>query len=197
MVNPNLLEISITNAKLQYNINPGQLQNPHAPKPLGIVSTDRGGVEVQYDMGAVNIDTYAARSSMGYGEYNIGDFIKVEVQKGISRGEQATRALVQKGNALQDRIRPSDLARQNTQSKFRSDTTTVWYPSENADIQIDKAVTDVNVRKGSVQIDWQNTEIVPLDFVRGSVTFEMIENPDVTIEYTGDWNYFPPLDIKV
>ena len=196
MVNPNLLDISITNAKLQYNINPGRLSNPHAPHPLGVTSVDKGGVEVNADKGFVEIDTYAARSSMGYGQYNIGDFIKVEVEKGISKGAQATRDIVQYGNALQNRIRPSDIARQKMQSSFHTDTTTVWYPSENADIHVERAYADVNVRKADVQIDWQNTEVVPLDFIQGSVTFELVQNPDVTISYLGDWNYFPPLDIK-
>lgn len=197
MTSPNLLSISTTNTQLKYNIQPGTLQNPHSAKPMGDITTDTGGIEIKTDKGEVQIDNYPAESSMGYGQYKMKDFIKAEVQKGESKAAQGTRDIVNRGNALQNRMRPSDLAYQDTQSHFKKSTETVWYPSQQPEVNITKTETEVTANKANVQIDWKNTEVVPLDFNRGAVTFDVTQKANVNIEYLGDWDYFPELDIKV
>ena len=71
MVENNLLDITSVPIKVEINIKKGEFVNPKAGNPdLALkmdIHTTPGRLKIQSEPTKINIDTYAARSSMGYG----------------------------------------------------------------------------------------------------------------------------------
>ena len=196
-MNPNLLNITTTPISIDINIVNGELRNPgapnpHAPKPMIKVKTGDGGLKVKAEPAKLNVDTYAARSSMGYGHYNFGDFNKKEAQKGKSMAREGTAGIVREGNALAKGSTISQLTSQSIRSGAVSQTTMNFIPNENAVVKVEKGDLDINYDMREVNIDWENIKVVPLEFHRGRVDVHVVQKPSVKIEYTGRPIYVPP-----
>jgi len=191
-MNHNLLSITSVPIAVEINIVPGELRNPNAPKPKININTGEGGIQIQADPARINIDSYAARSSMGYGKYNSADFVKKEVDKGIRLSYQGTARIVSEGNSLARGSTAGQLALKNSNAGKTINTVMVHIPKANADVTFEKGILHIDYQMKDVNIDWENLKTVPLQFIPGRVEVNITQYPDIIIEYTGRPIYVPP-----
>ncbi|MCL2077454.1 MAG: DUF6470 family protein [Oscillospiraceae bacterium] len=191
-MNHNLLSITKIPISVEINIVQGELRNPSAPKPQIQVQTGDGGIKIKAEPAKINIDTYAARSSMGYGNYNTGDLKKKEAQRGFKLAYEGTARIVQEGNQLAKGTTPGQIALQNNRAGASIQTIMEFIPKEGANVTFEKGQLNINYEMRDVNIDWENLRAVPLEFIPGRVEFNVTQMPQVVIEYTGRPIYVPP-----
>jgi hypothetical protein len=192
-MNHNLLSITSVPIAVEINIVPGELRNPNAPKPMINITTDDGGFHhIKAGPAKINIDTYAARSSMGYGNYNSADFVKKEVDNGWKLAYQGTARIVSEGNSLARGATASQLAMQNSNAGKTINTVMEHIPKQGADVTFEKGVLHIDYQMKDLNIDWENLKTVPLQFIPGRVEVNITQYPDIIIEYTGRPIYVPP-----
>ncbi|MDR2532163.1 MAG: DUF6470 family protein [Oscillospiraceae bacterium] len=191
-MNHNLLNITNIPISVEINIVKGELRNPNAPKPKINITTGDGGIQIHAENAKINIDTYAARSSMGYGKYNSADFTKKEADKGIKLAYEGTARVVKEGNALAKGTTSGQLAVQNNRAGATIQTIMEHIPKTGADVTFEKGRLNINYEIKDVNVDWENLKTVPLQFIPGRVEFNITQMPQVVIEYTGRPIYVPP-----
>lgn len=196
MVDNNLLNITSVPIQVEINIKKGEFTNPKLNNPDRAlkmnIQTTHGELKIHSEPPKINIDTYAARSSLGYGHYNNADFIGKNAKDGISVAYQGTAKIVSEGDQLVRGVSPAEIAAQNNKAGQTIQTIMDFLPKEGADITFDNGVLNINYDAGDVNIDWENAGIVPFEFTPGKVEFEITQMPSVQIEYTGDPIYVPP-----
>ena len=196
MVDSNLLSITTIPIKVEINIRKGELSNPKTYNPdkqLKMnIQTDQGELKIHSEPPKIKIDTYAARSSMGYGNYNNSDFVKKNANDGISVAYQGTAKIVNEGDQLVRGVSPAEISAQNNKAGQTIQTIMDFLPKEGADVTFDDGVLNINYDAGDVNIDWENAGVVPLEFIPGKVEFNVTQMPRVEIEYLGDPIYVPP-----
>ena len=209
MIDTNLLEITTVPIKVEINITKGSFTNPRVNNPDKAfkmdIQTKNGKLEIHSEPQKINIDTYAARSSMGYGNYNNADLIKTSAEKGIRLAYDGTAKIVNQGNQRERGANSAESAAQNARAGQTIQTIMDFIPKAGADITFDKGVLNINVEASDVNIDWENAAAMPYEFTPGKVEFSVAQMPSVEIEYTGgpiyvpassDPNYEPVLDTR-
>jgi hypothetical protein len=191
-MNPNLLEYTSVPISIEISVVRGQLHNPKAPKPQMRLTTGEGGIKIQAEPAQINIDSYAARSSMGMGNYNSRDFIKNEANKGINLAYQGTARIVSEGNALARGTTPGQLAMKNSRVGVSIQTIMEHIPKESAEVTFEKGILNINYEMKDVNINWDNLKTVPLEFIPGRVEVNVARMPQIIIEYKGRPIYVPP-----
>lgn len=195
MIDNNLLEITTVPIKVEINITKGSFTNPKANNPDSAfkmdIQTNNGKLEIHSEPQKINIDTYAARSSMGYGHYNNSDLIKTKGQEAIRLAYEATARVASQGNQLARGATSAEIAAQNARAGQTIQTIMDFIPKAGADITFDKGVLNINVEAADVDIDWENLEAIPYEFTPGKVEFSIAQMPSVEIEYTGGPIYVP------
>lgn len=196
MVDNNLLSITTIPIKVEMSIRKGELSNPKINNPDKAlkmnIKTDHGDLQMHSELPKIKIDTYGARSSMGYGNYNNADFVKRNADDGIHVAFEATAKIVNEGNQLVKGVSPAEIAAQNNKAGQTIQTIMDFLPKEGADVTFEDGVLNINYDAGDVNIDWENAGIVPLEFIPGKVEFTMTQRNRVEIEYLGDPIYVPP-----
>lgn len=209
MVQHNLLNITTVPIKVEINITKGSFTNPRVNNPDNAfkmdIKTDNGKLQIHSEPQKIKIDTYAARSSMGYGQYNNTDLIKHEADKGFKIAYEGTARIASEGNQLARGASPAEIAAQNSRAGQTIQTIMEFLPKTGADITFDKGVLNINYDVGDVNIDWENAAAMPYEFTPGKVEFSIAQMPSVEIEYMGgpiyvpasaDPNYEPALDTR-
>lgn len=196
MVENNLLSITTVPIQVELNIRKGEFTNPKiGNSDSGIkmnIDTKQGQMKIHSEPPKINIDTYAARSSMGYGQYNNSDLIKKEANDGFSVSYQGTAKIVQQGNQLARGVSPAEIAAQNSRAGQTIQTIMDFIPKEGADVTFDKGVLNINIEASEVNVDWENLGVVPFEFTPGKVELEVTQMPSIEIEYLGGPIYVPP-----
>ncbi len=196
MVGGNLLNISTVPVKIEINISNPQISNPNINKPEQgrpkmNVTMGEGGYKIEAQPAKINIDTYAARSSLGLGHMNDRDFIKMNAEEGIKLAYQGTARIVNEGNQLARGAKVSDIAAQHNRAGQSIQTIMEFLPKEGADVTFDKGVLNINYDVAELNIDWENLRTSTLEFTPGSVEVIVEQMPSVEIEYTGKPIYVP------
>ena len=194
---PISIEIKITNAKLEFS-------DDRQPK-VNITNT-QGGYVMQAEPIRVNIDTYEARKSLGYGHMTDGDMMKQKAQEGFSLAFQGTAKVSTQGDQLARGMTASEIAIQNARAGATVETIMEFLPKEGADITFDGGKLNIDYQLGEQDIDWDVVQRLPMEFIPGNVEFIVRDRPRVEIEYVGEPiyvpasanpNYEPPaLDVK-
>lgn len=196
MVDNNLLEINSVPIKVEINIRKGEFTNPKLNSPdreLKMnIDTKQGEMKIHSEPPKIKIDTYAARSSMGFGQYNNGDLVKRVASDSLSVSYQGVAKIVNDGDQLVKGVSPAEIAAQHNKAGQTIQTIMDFLPKEGADVTFDKGVLNINYDAGDVNIDFENAAVVPLEFTPGKVEFEVTQMPSVSIEYTGGPIYVPP-----
>lgn len=187
----NLLSITSVPISIEINITQGKLAPPDAEKPKIEITQSKGGYIIDAQPAQISIDTYAARSSMGYGEYNHSDFIKTETQKAIKLAYQGTARIVNEGNQLAQGSHVADIAAQNNRAGATIQTVMEFLPKENADVTFSEGKLNINYQAGDTEIDWTHLHEKTLEFTPGSIDIVINERPRVEIEYVGAPIYVP------
>lgn len=179
---PISIEIKITNAKLE-------LSDERQPK-VNITNT-QGGYVMQAEPIRVNIDTYEARKSLGYGHMNDMDMMKQKAQEGFSLAFQGTAKVSTEGDQLARGMTASEIAIQNARAGATVETIMEFLPKEGADITFDGGTLNIDYQLGDQDIDWDVVQRLPMEFIPGNVEFIVRDRPRVEIEYVGDPIYVP------
>ena len=179
---PISIEIKITNAKLEFS-------DDRQPK-VNITNT-QGGYVMQAEPIKVNIDTYEARKSLGYGHMNDGDMMKQKAQEGFSLAFQGTAKVSTQGDQLARGMSASEIAIQNARAGATVETIMEFLPKEGADITFDGGKLNIDYQLGEQDIDWDVVQRLPMEFIPGNVEFIVRDRPRVEIEYVGEPIYVP------
>ncbi|MDR2558522.1 MAG: DUF6470 family protein [Oscillospiraceae bacterium] len=191
-MNHNLLSITQIPINVEISVVQGRLQPANSPRPQIRVTTGDGGIQIEAEKATINIDTYSARSSMGYGNYNFADFKKKEADKGWNFAYQGTARIVSEGNALARGTTSGQLAMRNNSAGRTIQTVMEHIPKAGADVTFDKGQLNIRYVIRDVNIDWDNVQKEPLRFIPGRVEVNITQYPDIIIEYTGRPIYVPP-----
>lgn len=179
---PISIEIKITNAKLEFS-------DDRQPK-VNITNT-QGGYVMQAEPIRVNIDTYEARKSLGFGHMNDADMLKQKAQEGFSLAFQGTARVSTQGDQLARGMSASEIAIQNARAGATVETIMEFLPKEGADITFDGGTLNIDYQLGEQNIDWETVQRLPMEFIPGSVEFIVRDRPRVEIEYVGEPIYVP------
>lgn len=179
---PISIEIKITNAKLEFS-------DDRQPK-VNITNT-QGGYVMQAEPIRVNIDTYEARKSLGYGHMTDGDMMKQKAQEGFSLAFQGTAKVSTQGDQLARGMSASEIAIQNARAGATVETIMEFLPKEGADITFDEGKLNIDYQLGEQDIDWDVVQRLPMEFIPGNVEFIVRDRPRVEIEYVGEPIYVP------
>lgn len=179
---PISIEIKVTNAKYEY---------PEDRQPKVIITNTEGGYIMKAEPIKLNIDTYEARKSLGYGHMNDGDMLAQKAQEGFSLAFQGTAKVASEGNQLARGMSPSEIAIQNARAGATVETIMEFLPKEGADITFDGGKLSIDYQMGEQEFDWDIMSQLPMEFIPGSVELIVRDRPRVEIEYTGGPIYFP------
>jgi hypothetical protein len=187
----NLLQITTTPAQIQISTTRASLESPGVRMPRQNVRVNRGGIHIQSRPAQMNIDSYAARSSMGYGNYNPVDFMREEAQRAWQLTRDGVSKMVDNGNALARGQSPAEIAAQNHRANFSIETFTDFIPKTGPVITVTEGMIDVDVRPNEVTIDWEHIQAERMIFNPGSVEITVKQHAEVKIEFVGEPLYFP------
>ena len=196
MVDNNLLSITTVPIRVEINIKKGEFTNPKVNNPdRGLkvnIQTDQGELHIHSELPKINIDTYGARSSMGYGNYNNLDLNKRNARDSISIAYEGVARIASEGDQLARGVSPSQIAAQNNRAGQTIQTIMDFLPKEGADVTFDEGVLNINYDAAEVDLDVENVGVTPFEFTPGKVEFEITQMPKVTVEYLGRPIYVPP-----
>lgn len=179
---PISIEIKVTNAKFEY---------PDDRQPKVKITNKNGGYVMKAEPIKVNIDTYEARKSLGYGNMTDADTLSQKAQEGFSLAFQGTARVASEGDMLARGMSPSEIAIQNARAGATVETIMEFLPKEGADITFDDGTLSIDYQMGEQDIDWDIMAQLPMEFVPGSVELIVRDRPRVEIEYVGGPIYFP------
>lgn len=181
---PIQIEIKVTNAKFEHTQENVQ--------PRVNIQTKNGGYVMQAEPLKLNIDTYEARKSVGYGNMKDGDMLKKKAEEGFSIAFQGTAKVASEGDQLARGMSPSEIALNNARAGATIQTIMEFLPKEGADITFDEGKLNIEYQMGELDINWDLFTKSPLEFIPGSVELIVHDRPRVEIEYVGDPIYVPP-----
>lgn len=192
-MNANLLHITTIPISIEVNVTHASVVPPSMMDgPKMDIKQTASGYKIDAKPAKINVDTYAARSSMGYGEYNSGDFNGKEADKGIRLAYNGVAKIVNEGNQMMNGMSPSEIAAQNNRAGTTIETIMEFLPKKGADVTFDKGTLNIEYTSTDTSIDWDNIYAAPLEFTPGTIEFIVKERPRIEIEYLGDPIYVPP-----
>lgn len=192
---PNLLQITTIPIKIEIKVTNARYEpseNGVERQPRVNITTKNGEFVMEAEPLRLNIDTYQARKSMGFGHMKDGDMLKQTAQEGFSIAYQGTVRAVDEGDSLARGMSPSEIAHQNARAGATIETIMEWLPKEGADITFDGGTLNIEYQMGSQDFQWDVHDHLPMEFIPGSVELIVHDRPRVEIEYVGDPIYVPP-----
>ena len=198
----NLLKITTIPISIEIKITKAKLELPEDRQPKVNITTKNGGFVMEAEPIKINIDTYQARKSLGFGHMTDGDMLAQKAQEGFSLAFQGTAKVASNGDALARGMSASELALQNARAGATMETIMEFLPKEGANITFDEGKLNIDYQLGSQDFDWETMARMPMEFIPGSVELIVRDRPRVEIEYMGgpiyvpasaDPNYEPPL----
>lgn len=198
MVSHNLLDYTIQNTVMNTSIKQPRMVNPGTEQIFIRQQTDLGGLEVHTTDGIVEIDTTAARESMGLGQLSDASMVKHYAEAGKQKCAEFTRRTAQDGRQLvRKRATKVQLENQHyIQDRLPDPTGMAFFPGVPAEVNVRPGTTDISHHPAEVNIDWANTGIVPYQLDRGTVTFDIVQKAYVHFQYMGEPNFFPDPDFQ-
>ena len=190
---PNLLEITTIPIKIEIKETNAKFEhNDDYSQPKVNIKTKDGGYVMEAEPLKLNIDTYEARKSLGYGHMNDSDMLQQKAQEGFSIAFQGTAKVAAEGDELARGMSPSEIALNNARAGATVQTIMDFLPKEGADVTFDQGQLNIEYQMGSQDIDWDISQETPMEFIPGSVEFIVRDRPRVEIEYVGEPLYVPP-----
>lgn len=190
---PNLLQITTIPIRIEIKVTNARFEHSDEyVQPQVNIKSRNGGFVMEAEPLKLNIDTYQARKSMGYGHMTDGDMLKQKAQEGWSIAFQGTAKDVSEGDQLARGASPAEIALSNARAGATVQTIMEFLPKEGADVTFEAGKLNIEYQMGSQDIDWNIHPDSPLEFIPGSVEFIVHDRPRVEIEYIGDPIYVPP-----
>ena len=190
---PNLLQITTIPIQIEIKVTNAKYEPTEEDRlPKVNITTKNGGYVMEAEPMKINIDTYEARKSLGYGHMNDADLMQKKAQDGFSIAFQGTAKIASEGNQLARGMTASEIAINNARAGATIDTIMEFLPKENAQITFDEGMLNIEYQMGEQEIDWDVVPQLPMEFIPGNVEFIIHDRPRVEIEYIGDPIYVPP-----
>ena len=190
---PNLLQITTIPIKIEIKVTNAKFEHSEEySQPKVNIKNTNGGYVMQAEPLKLNIDTYQARKSLGYGNMTDGDMLAQKAQDGFSIAFQGSARVASEGDQLARGASPSEIALSNARAGATIQTIMEFLPKEGADITFDQGTLNIEYQMGEQDIDWDVHPESPLEFIPGSVEFIVRDRPRIEIEYIGDPIYVPP-----
>ena len=195
MINPDLLHYNIQNTVMDTSIKHPRMVNPGQDYIFIRQNTRPGGLEVHTTDAQLDIDTTAARESLGLGHMSDASMVKLYFDRGKRDVAEFTKQTARDGEAMvRERMSPVELARQHYWQERQvepSQAQLTFIPSVGADVHVTRGGVEIDHHPTEVNIDWANTGIVPYQLDRGTVNFNIVQRAYVDIMYMGEPDYFP------
>lgn len=190
---PNLLQITTIPIKIEIKVTNAKFEHSQEDtQPKVNIRTKNGGYVMQAEPLKLNIDTYEARKSLGYGHMTDGDMLQQKAQDGFSIAFQGTAKVASEGDQLARGMTPSEIALNNARAGATVQTIMDFLPKEGADITFDAGTLNIEYQMGEQEFDWDINSGSPMQFIPGNIEFIVHDKPRVEIEYVGDPIYVPP-----
>ncbi|MCL1789557.1 MAG: DUF6470 family protein [Oscillospiraceae bacterium] len=191
-MNPNLLKITTVPVQIEISVTRASLESPGKQLPRMNVSTSKGGYKMKATPAKLNIDSYQARASVGAGGMKTGDLIRDEAQRSIKIAYQGTARVVENGNSMAKGASPVDIAVQNERAGQTIQTIMEFIPKTGPEFSYEQGTLNINYELDDVNFDWENLEAARMTFNPGRVEINVVQLPQVVIEYVGEPIYVPP-----
>ena len=190
---PNLLQITTIPIKIEIKVTKATYEPAvDETQPKVNITTKNGGFVMEAEPVKLNIDTYQARASVGYGSMNTGDLMAQKAKDGFSIAYQGTAKVVSEGDQLARGMTASEIAINNARAGATIETIMEFLPKEGAQITFDEGQLNIEYQMGSQEFDWDVLPQLPMRFIPGNVELIIQDRPRVEIEYIGDPIYVPP-----
>ena len=192
---PNLLEYNIHKVGLKIDIRQGRLTKADEPAvPTMYGKIQKGRFEVHSELATVNIDTYEAQKSCGYGMMKVGDLLKDFAAQGKQKAREGTAETVSRGDQLVTiKTKPSDIVKNKVRSNAVIWSEYNWYPKTQAKFTATKPQLSIDITPNEYKSTWENLGVSPLGFEKGSVGISMEGRPGVDFKYLGPKVYGPKM----
>lgn len=191
-MDPNLLQITTIPIQIEIKVTNAKLEYSEDRQPKVNITTKNGGYVMEAEPLKLNIDTYEARKSLGYGHMTDADMAAQKASDGFSLAFQGTARVASEGNQLARGMSPSEIAINNARAGATVQTIMEFLPKTGADITFDEGKLNIEYHMGDQSIDWDVKPYLPMEFIPGSVELIVRDRPRVEIEYLGDPLYVPP-----
>ena len=191
-MDPNLLQITTIPIQIEIKVTNAKLEYSEDRQPKVNITTKNGGYVMEAEPLKLNIDTYEARKSLGYGHMTDADMAAQKASDGFSLAFQGTARVASEGNQLARGMSPSEIAISNARAGATVQTIMEFLPKTGADITFDEGKLNIEYHMGDQSIDWDVKPDLPMEFIPGSVELIVRDRPRVEIEYLGDPLYVPP-----
>lgn len=191
-MDPNLLQITTIPIQIEIKVTNAKLEYSEDRQPKVNITTKNGGYVMEAEPLKLNIDTYEARKSLGYGHMTDADMAAQKASEGFSLAFQGTARVASEGNQLARGMSPSEIAINNARAGATVQTIMEFLPKTGADITFDEGKLNIEYHMGDQSIDWDVKPDLPMEFIPGSVELIVRDRPRVEIEYLGDPLYVPP-----
>lgn len=190
---PNLLQITTIPIQIEIKVTNATYEPVEEDRqPKVNITTQNGGYVMEAEPLKLNIDTYQARKSLGYGHMNDGDLMQKKAQDGFSIAFQGSAKVASEGNQLARGMTASEIAINNARAGATVETIMEFLPKEGAQVTFDAGKLNIEYQMGDQDIDWDVLPRLPMRFIPGSVELIIRDRPRVEIEYVGDPIYVPP-----
>lgn len=190
---PNLLQITTIPIQIEVKVTHAKFEHTDENvQPKVNVQSKDGMFVMQAEPLKLNIDTYQARKSLGFGNMTDGDMLQTKAQEGFSIAFQGTAQVASEGDQLARGVSPSELALSRARTDATVQTIMEYLPKEGADITFDEGKLNIEYQMGDLDMDWDLFTESPMEFIPGSVEFIVHDRPRVEIKYIGDPIYVPP-----
>lgn len=184
-----VLQITVTPTRYELEVEHAKLEYKQDFQPRANVKTTPPELSIRTKSGALHLDTYEARKSIGFAK--VKDLITKgaedgkaalfkSMQEAADTGEQLSR--IDKGITIGDIISRKALE--------QPDLYTAFLPSTGADVSWQPNEFEMQYKMGKTDYDWE-VKSNSMSYIPGSVRLRLIERGAVDIEYTGSPIYFP------
>ena len=190
---PNLLQITTIPIKIEIKVTKATYEPAvDETQPKVNITTKNGGYVMEAEPVKINIDTYKARASIGYGHMNDGDMMAKKAKEGFSIAFQGSARVASEGDQLARGMTASEIAINNARAGASIETIMEFLPKEGAQVTFDEGQLNIEYQMGSQDFDWDVLPQLPMRFIPGNVELIIHDRPRVEIEYIGDPIYVPP-----
>jgi len=193
MVGFNLLNYNIQDTIMNTTIKHPRMVNPGTEQNFYRQESKFSFMGIDSTLPFVEIDMSATWESYGFGHLSDENLVKTYVDKGYQVADEATRRIVQQGNMVEmNRTPPSEIKAQEFLEKNEPvDANIAFVPTTPPELTVHEGEVNLDPQPSELNIHWENTQIVPYQLDRGTVTFDIVQKAYVDITYMGDPLFFP------
>ncbi|MCR4925814.1 MAG: DUF6470 family protein [Clostridiales bacterium] len=189
-----LLELNTTNIQMEMHITPAKLQYS-TQAPSYEMTRQKGGLEISSTPARLNIDTYEARSSMGFKKAL--DAGRQVAEQSFQSAKDGITSTMQGGNALMNIQNKQNnligqLAFDNVLQSTSSDVQLAFLPSTPANISWEPHDLSMRYEMDKLNFEWRTSDTPDMEYTPAKIEFLVKEYPKLEITYVGGPIYAPP-----